>query len=258
MGVAGRGTLARRLTAWYAASALAIVLVTSGIVYWELRRELHNIGMRFLSEKVHILQKILRDRPGDLTELRSEVEWEWSQDPHLPFSARVLDDGGNVLAETHGMAQSGFTREVFPPSVRIADRWDDSALLRTPAGRSYELFAFREDVGSSAFQIRPRSIERTTASLLERFGTTLVLTLFVAAIGCSIAGYEIAVRGLDPLRRVSAMIGEVGSASLDRRIDASKLPGEVAALAESFNAMLDRLEAAFVSEPRARSASAPE
>src|SRR5204862_4628711 len=56
---------------------------------------------------------------------------------------------------------------------------------------------------------------------------------------------RIARRGLRPITEVGATAQRINAATLDERIDTEQLPDELAALAGTINAMLDRLEEAF-------------
>src|SRR3954465_10029221 len=66
------GSLAARLTAWYAGSAFLLVLSATGFLYWALAHNLDREDDEFLTEKVRAVQAILdRDLDGDA--LRREV-----------------------------------------------------------------------------------------------------------------------------------------------------------------------------------------
>src|SRR3972149_4373852 len=58
-------------------------------------------------------------------------------------------------------------------------------------------------------------------------------------------GYGLARGAVKPLREVIDVAAEIGASDLSRRIGAKASPAEVQALAETFDAMLERLDAAF-------------
>ena len=70
------GSLARRLTLFYAVSAFCMVLATSGILYWSLVRNLDVADDQFLADQIHVLRMLLQNRPDDVAGLRQEAEWE--------------------------------------------------------------------------------------------------------------------------------------------------------------------------------------
>src|SRR5438552_1113220 len=78
-------SLATRLTAWYAASAFTLVVVATGFLYWVLVADLDRETDESLADQVHILRKLLLDRPEDKAALVQEVEWEWAARHHAQF-----------------------------------------------------------------------------------------------------------------------------------------------------------------------------
>ncbi|WP_433791641.1 sensor histidine kinase [Actinoplanes sp. CA-252034] len=71
----------------------------------------------------------------------------------------------------------------------------------------------------------------------------------VGIVGVALA-YAVTGRALRPLRDVTQTAQRLGEATLDQRIRYSGSDGEVAELARTFDAMLDRLAAAFESQKR--------
>src|SRR5579864_3386036 len=67
----------------------------------------------------------------------------------------------------------------------------------------------------------------------------------VALVFCSIAGYVIAKVGMRPIESVGRTAERIRSTTLHERIGMTGLPGELSGLAETFNAMLDRLQDSF-------------
>src|SRR4051794_8543169 len=95
-------SLAARLTAWYTASAFALVLGATGSLYWALNSSLDRENDLVLADQVHVLRVLLQERPGDAEALRQEVELEPSGRLHSQLYIRVLG-GGQPTLETPGM-----------------------------------------------------------------------------------------------------------------------------------------------------------
>ncbi|MBI3664665.1 MAG: hypothetical protein HY236_00310, partial [Acidobacteria bacterium] len=95
--------MAARLTVWYAGSGLALVLITTGFMYWLLITNLGAEDDHFLADKVHILRHLLRDRPEDAAKLKYETEREWAVSRYMQVSVRILDEAGRTEVETPGM-----------------------------------------------------------------------------------------------------------------------------------------------------------
>ncbi|MDH6460383.1 signal transduction histidine kinase [Micromonospora sp. A200] len=90
--------------------------------------------------------------------------------------------------------------------------------------------------------------------LVDAASQELLLKGLVALLAISVVGvagaYLVAGRALRPLHQVTATAQRLGEATLDQRIGWSGADDEVAELARTFDAMLDRIAAAFESQKR--------
>lgn len=86
----------------------------------------------------------------------------------------------------------------------------------------------------------------TLGSLLQNSSIALLLVGLVAAA----AAYAIAARALAPVHRITATARRVASQSLHERIGLTGPRDEISELAETFDEMLDRLDAAFSGQRR--------
>jgi signal transduction histidine kinase len=84
-------------------------------------------------------------------------------------------------------------------------------------------------------------------ALTARARTILLGVTIAAMLVILIASYFIAAMAIDPIKRLTAAIAEIGSDRLDRRLR-WKRRDEVGRLAAAFDAMLDRLQSAFARE----------
>jgi signal transduction histidine kinase len=90
--------------------------------------------------------------------------------------------------------------------------------------------------------------------LVDRASEELLVKGLVALVAIGIIGiagaYAVAGRALKPLHQVTATAQRLGEETLDQRIRYSGADDEVAELARTFDAMLDRLAGAFESQKR--------
>jgi two-component system OmpR family sensor kinase len=115
---------------------------------------------------------------------------------------------------------------------------DESQLIKREENREAQSLPASTDGGSSALA----SVEDAQAEVERTFALAGALAL-VAALG---AGYLLAARTAAPLRRMAATASTVDGGDLTPRIGAERtMTIEVRTLAESFDHMLDRLDAAF-------------
>lgn len=80
---------------------------------------------------------------------------------------------------------------------------------------------------------------------LERMQRLIWLTVGLSALTTALLGAWAARSGLRPLRRMSEVATGVSASSLTTRLPEQGMPRELADLAQSFNAMLERLDDAF-------------
>ncbi|MFR9774983.1 sensor histidine kinase [Micromonospora sp. MS34] len=90
--------------------------------------------------------------------------------------------------------------------------------------------------------------------LVDAASRELLVKGLVALLAISVVGvagaYVVAGRALRPLHQVTATARRLGEATLDQRIGWSGADDEVAELAETFDAMLDRIAGAFEAQKR--------
>jgi len=83
-------------------------------------------------------------------------------------------------------------------------------------------------------------------SLLQRLWWTLLTAAVVGTFAVSATGFVLVKRGLAPLNALARRTSELDASRLDQRLDATGQPEEVQSLLLQFNALLDRLHAAYV------------
>lgn len=80
---------------------------------------------------------------------------------------------------------------------------------------------------------------------LQRMQRLIWLTVGLSALATALLGAWAARSGLRPLRRMSAIASGVSAQSLNARLPEENMPSELTELADSFNAMLGRLDDSF-------------
>jgi two-component system heavy metal sensor histidine kinase CusS len=240
-------SLAARLTAWYAGSAFLLILGATGFLYWVLGTNLDREDDQFLADKVHLLRKLLRERPDDIKSIEREAEEEWAARQYAQVFVRILDSNGRSVLETPGMSNE-LGAAVFPSPTAIDADPGRARELETGSAKTYLLLAVQAQVGRSGTESRviqlafDRSYEE---QLLAGYRKNLWLVLGIALIACTLGGYQIARRGLRPVAEITATARQVRATTLDARIEAARFPAELATLAATFNEMFDRLEESF-------------
>jgi two-component system heavy metal sensor histidine kinase CusS len=240
-------SLAARLAVWYAGSAFLLVLLATGYLYWVLVANLDREDDELLADKVHVLRMLLRDTPEGAGPLKQEVQWESAVRQHVQFYVRILDADGRTVMETPGMG-ADLPPAIFPQARAVGAAPEDGAEVQSRSGRSFRILAARAITGGPTGKPRvlqvalDRSLEE---DILAGYRAKLWFALGLALVLCTLAGYQIARRGLRPVAEMAATARRIRSSTLNERLGVGGLPAELALLAHTFNEMLDRLEDSF-------------
>lgn len=226
-------SLALRMTVWYTASSFVLLLVATAYLYWALGAHLDREDDQFLADRVRRLRQIVAGSDFDAAALRREVERPES--PYWRFRV-VLAHPAGFVAETPGTGD-----EIPRDTVALAA--DEAAFdHRSASGEHYRVRSYRSPGGVVIVAAMNR---RHDSELLEDYRRHLSYVLGLGLMGCAAIGYWVARRGLRPVRAITDTASRIDPANFGERIDTAGLPAELLALADTFNAMLDRLERSF-------------
>jgi heavy metal sensor kinase len=100
--------------------------------------------------------------------------------------------------------------------------------------------------GTTVSLVVARTVQELDATL-ARTAVFLGLVVVGLAVTSSLAGYWLAGRALRPVRQIAATARDLSERDLHRRLDLNLPDDELGELADTFNAMLARLEAGFES-----------
>jgi two-component system heavy metal sensor histidine kinase CusS len=233
-------SLAFRLTAWYTGASLLLLLAATGTLYWALVTNLERSSGLFLADKVHVVSTMLREQPDDWDALREEVELETAARRFERFYIRLLDDQGRMLMETPMMGR-------ILPARQFRGVTERGGRIESEGGL-FEAVVADAQLGDPARGRRHLQIaldlsrQREILASYREWLWAIVLASFVL---CPLIGYQIARQGLRPVQYVVETAKRIGSSTLSERIHAEGYPADLADLAVTFNAMLDRLEDGF-------------
>jgi two-component system heavy metal sensor histidine kinase CusS len=248
-------SLATRLTVWYTASAIALVALASGFLYWALVTNLEREDDEELADKIRILRELVQGPLADFQAVKRQVELGWTSRQYAAIYARVCDAQGRTLVETPGM--SGLlSPDVFPVPAPGRSPERHGIDIRTASGNGFRLQSgLCEDARPLAPDAKnagapPRviqvALDRTPEmDLIDRYRLTLWIVLATASVVSGLIGYYIAQRGVRPLQQITATAARIQANRLGERLRAERLPAELAELAGTFNDMLERLQESF-------------
>jgi two-component system, OmpR family, sensor kinase len=225
-------SLRSRLAVLFALGSAAVLIVFTFSLYHVLDRQLRSA-----------VDKGLHSRAGDLALVASQHGQVPDRDPF----AQVLTRQGQVEDQSPG------TRERAVPALTPAQ-------IATVTSTKYFLADIRQLGGDSELLATPLQVGRTPMVLVVgspigdyyRARERLELVLIVAGpllIGLLAgSGWLLAGAALRPVRRLTGEADEISVNELGRRLPVPDGNDEIAHLARTINAMLDRIERAVANE----------
>jgi two-component system heavy metal sensor histidine kinase CusS len=241
-------SLAFRLTAWYTTASFLLVAVATLFLSYGISASLRRISEQMLADELDVCRALVKQRSGDANALHEEVEIDSAIRRYQRFYVRVIDENGQVLATTPGM-----DREMSSPRISAADAGagHHGAIFRmeSPGGKPYRVLVstVSRDPGGTQLWTLQVAVDLTQEQeVLSRQRAWVGMVLAAAVILCPWVGFVIARRGTVPLREVTDTARHISLSTLSDRIQAAGYPTEIAALADTFNAMLERLEESFM------------
>ena len=239
------GTLAFRLTAGYALAGLFLLFFATASLYFVLLTELERSTHLFLTDKLHVLRTMLRERPNDWDALREEVELESAARLYEHFYIRLLDERNTPLLTTPGMEEQ---LDLAQFATQTKGRPERAIAIKGRHGQPFRITSAAAPVGSTPTQTDTIQIAIDVSQeelLLARYRHWFLGILLGTFAIFPVVGYKIARHGIRPVEEVAAMARRISSTNLQERIRPEGYPFELASLAGTFNKMLDRLEESF-------------
>jgi len=247
-----------RLTAWYAALLALTVGALSGFLVWQLRSDLiegideqNRIGSIELSKS---LIDDAYDEAADPLEPDNGVsDFEEAAGMILSPSAagaQLLDARGRTLAR-YGSVVS--VEPIVSGAVRAAALSGDAQSLTLPLGASDDRYRVRV----SALRIKQQTRVLVLAESLQPVDNVVgrvVSLLLLAGPGAllitSLAAYWLALKAVRPVERITTDAKEIGIDRLNERVAVPTSKDETRRLADTLNAMLDRIERGVLDKHR--------
>ena len=235
-----RRTRVRLTLVYVAVFAVASLVAASG--FWIAFRQLEYAALdASLTAQATSVSSQLDSTSGQ-GDSNGQTQLPSESDAGVTISAVLATASGTVI-ETSGRISEASSL------AAAAARLGPTASPQTVSvsGRSERVLVSRAEPGnpSSALLILARPIGELQTSLVE-VGMMLALGVLLLTGAAASLGYWLAGRALRPVRVMSATARGLSEQDLHRRIRLDLPPGdEIGELADTFNAMLARLEAAF-------------
>jgi two-component system, OmpR family, sensor kinase len=225
-----------RLTAWYAALLAVIIVALGAFLVLRLRSDLQAAVDRDVRAGAGMIARGYAARgTSEFLEVAETVL------PRGGSAAQVLDADGRILL-TYGDDVAG--RNMAPATARAQALSGRGRLLTVRLGDDQRFRAMvlrSERLGQRRVVVVVESLESVERSV-NRVLFLLLLAGPAALAATALGGWWLARKGLLPVERMTSQAEDIGIDRLHERIAVPRTKDEIGHLAETLNAMLDRLE----------------
>lgn len=232
-----RMSLTLRLTLLFSLTS-AVVLLGLGFLIWlSMDRHFADEDYVVLGDNVRLIQKIAQEQPrAQLPSRLAEMV-----EHHPGFVAHVSTVEGDVVYRT-----KGFDFGAMLNGIGLLGP-NDTTLLWQQDGKEYRGMRARATVPG---ELAPLTVvvgmdTEIHAHFMHAFRRSLAFYTTLAVLASGLFGWWAARRGLAPLRTMASRAKGVTSNHLDARMPVETVPVEMADLAATLNAMLERLQDDF-------------
>jgi two-component system, OmpR family, heavy metal sensor histidine kinase CusS len=193
-----------------------------------------------LADKIFALSADLRENgPGVFAEeLAAHRAGE-----HTPYSIRMLESQGRIVAETPGMDRL-LPTQVFPAAREPMEALRNREDYRT-AAKLFSLVAFNELSNGQTYTLQIAQDRSSDEQVERNFAVLFFVILSGGVLASALIAIIVTRRGLQPLRQMAQSLERIGPEQLKERIGSDSWPRELQPLAIAFDKMLTRLDDSF-------------
>lgn len=233
-----------RLALLNIAVVVVAMLLVAVVVMWQLSSTFAVEHRRFFTDKIAELHIDLTQGHGHAAAVLAEISRETADGDTRQYDARVIGTEGRILGATPGM-------QAILPSQDFSALADGKGEFRRlhVGHRDYVLttLPLRATTNKPVLHLQIALDVTRDDRLLASLRHAMWLTFGLLTVLLVLAGYAVSRHSLAPLRRIVGAARAVTPAHLDGRIPTDPpWPRELAELVAVFNAMLARLQEAFV------------
>lgn len=227
-----------RLTIWYLLTLGMILFLFSGFLYWQMQ---HNLYAQVdTTLQLAASQALINvDADGDKIAFQNLDNPSNPQHQNEDLTFYLLSSDGTLLE------QLGRNTTISPPQPQ------QTGFVTLIAGDdTWRVYSQAVTVNNAAGWVQVVQNLDPIIEILERLVTQMIIGVPLALGLAGIGGLLLASSALRPITRITQTAQSITGSDLSRRIQYQGPADEVGRLAQTFDDMLDRLQAAFERERR--------
>jgi heavy metal sensor kinase len=226
-----------RLTAWYAVLLAAIVVALSTFLVLQLKDDLEDAVNREVRDaSAHLAEVYTNEGAQDFRDISATVL------PTGAAAAQILSSDRRVVV---GYGDRLARRPIAPQSAFEAALGGHTSLATVhlgPSDQRYRALLMPVERGSRQRVLVVAESLRHVEESVRRVLLLLLLAGPAALAATAVGGWWLARKALLPVERMTSKAAQIGIDRLDERIDVPAAKDEIGHLADTLNAMLDRLQ----------------
>jgi two-component system heavy metal sensor histidine kinase CusS len=235
-----RRSIALQLILLFTLAAALLLACGLGIFYSIVVRHAFAEDNAVLADKIFALSADLRENGPEI--FAEEVGAEGARE-HTPYSIRMLDSEGRIVAETPGMDRL-IPAQVFPVARETGEAVRNRHDYRT-AAKLFSLVSFNERLNGQTYTLQMAQDRSSDEKIERNFAVLFVVVLSGGVLASALIAIIVTRHGLQPLRQMAQALERIGPDQLKQRIGSKRWPRELQPLAMAFDQMLTRLDNSF-------------
>ncbi len=230
-----------RLVLLFTVAAAAMLFFAMGAAYWVVVQHVGHDNDRYLTDK---LAAIRADIAADAGPESLNRELSIIRAADKTYAVRVLDEAGNVVAESPKM-RDVLPIEAFPKALTLHGQRPITVLYQVRNRKTFALVTSIADIGKQRLTLQLAQERTHDERFSTRYAALLTGMVTCAVVTCAGVAFLVTRRVLRPLRNLGESISRTGATRLHERVPIEGWPDELQPLAVGYNKMLGRLEDSF-------------
>lgn len=229
-------SIGTKLTAWYSLIMAASLCAFGVAADLAMKNSIHSTVDEGLRQRIEGVRNILLEEgPKGIDALTDEFQ-EYADGQGKRGRLRVVDPSGKLIFVTPA---SDFLAKA------ARDSGSDREYLTRVDGEGFHTLHDTIDANGGAYDVVVATAMDDYERAVDRFELALCFSVPIILIVAALSGYWLSRRALSPVDEITQAARKIGAQDLAQRITVHKSGDELERLANTLNAMLGRLEAAF-------------
>src|SRR5215472_4843676 len=219
-------SIAVQLIVLFTLAAALLLACGLGIFYSIVVRHAFAEDDAVLADKMFAISADLRENGPDIfaEELAARRAGE-----HTPYSIRLLDSQGRIVAETPGLDRL-IPAQIFPATREPGEALGNRTDYRTQS-KLFSLVAFNEYFNGQTYTLQVAQDRSSDEQVKRNFAVLFIVVLSGSVLASALIAIIVTRRGLQPLRVMAQSLGRIGPDQLKERIGSKGWPRELQPLA---------------------------